>query len=490
MTKLNSNIGGTSEDYNEDNFFNSFMEEVMGDTAPEEVEVEVQSVEVKDSCNNGMDSVVVTSDGRTLSDMLPGLGSRRSSLSSTITGIKSKRVPKEETARYTKHVEVIDKEQAENEERSALSMKFLQRNAEFSEQEKTIMKNLGLTNNELADTMRSKDISLKRKEEILGLGRYGAKKHFKGRRYRTSVGDTSILEFLVKFKFANTRILRWINNEPQGRTWRKLSRMRDSGLAESKTIIGVPDLWGATHSGVALNGSSLKPGLRPMPKMSTISNDMGVNYIAACLWFNTVNVLNLEDFPATNRLIATQEDGRERVRGEMLVSELEIRSSIGTEISEVSTTIDKLPGERLYDSISSTIRRELQDWKSNGMIGSSPEFSKGNEFMWALFPVTGLTSSYHIPNLVVRRDKGPNGEPRSIAVEMERYKKSNDMYEETMLAYKLDNDIYGHSVWITPSSSTARRLQRAADAVGLENYSIIPIITEDGIYEKDDIWMI
>lgn len=444
----------------------------------------------------GMDEVVVTADGRTLADMLPGLRAGNRPINKVVSEIRNQKQVVEVQGkkftddRYTKHVEVIDKEVAEREKRIALSMKFLQRNAEFTEQEKVIMRNLGLTSEQLAKVMKSKELTNKEKNEVLALGRYGAERYFKGRRYRTTVGDTAMLEFLVKFKYANTRILRWISNEPQNRTWRKLNRLRNSGLVESRSIIGIPDLWGATPSGTAIAGYSLQPGLRPMPKIPTISSGMGVNYIAACLWFNTVNVLNLEDFPASNRVIALQDDGRDRVRGEMLVSELEIRSSLGKEINPSSTTMQTLGDERLYDVISNNVRVSFEQWEDGGRLGDSPEFLLGNEYMWVLFPTSQLTLSYHVPDLVVKRERGPNGEPRSIAVEMERYEKTNDRYDKIMLAYKLDEHLYERVIWITPNTRVARALEQAAEQVGFDRYSIVPIITETGVYDKQDIWMI
>lgn len=444
----------------------------------------------------GMDEIVVTADGRTLADMLPGLRAGNRSINKVISKMRNQEEINEVQGkkfadnRYTKHIEVIDKEAAEQEKRIALSMKFLQRNAEFTEQEKVIMRNLGLTGEQLSKVMKSKELTNKEKNEMLGLGRYGAERFFKGRRYRTTVGDTAMLEFIVKFKYANTRILRWISNEPQNRTWRKLNRLRDSGLVESRSIIGIPDLWGATYSGTAIAGYSLAPGLRPMPKIPTISSSMGVNYIAACLWFNTVNVLNLEDFPANNRIIALQDDGRDRVRGEMLVSELEIRSSLGKEINPSSTTMQTLGDDRLYDVISSNVRTSFEEWEDGGRVGDSPESFLGNEYMWVLFPTSQLTLSYHVPDLVVKRERGPNGEPRSIAVEMERYEKTNDRYDKIMLAYKLDEHLYERVIWITPNTRVARALEQAAEAVGFDRYSIIPIITETGVYDKQDIWMI
>ncbi|HHT97154.1 MAG TPA: hypothetical protein GXZ90_04585 [Clostridiales bacterium] len=443
-----------------------------------------------------MNQIKVTADGKTLAEMIPGMRSGNKTVNQKVAEITNRKTvvkannKKFSDNRYIKHIQESEKERAYQEKKKALSMKFLQRNANFSEHEKIIMSNLGVTNNQFSKLMGSKELTKKEKEEILALGRYGAESHFKGRRYRTTVGDTAMLKFLAKFKFANTRILRWISNEPQGRTWRKLNRLRENGLAESKSLIGVPDLWGATSAGMAISGYPFPPGLKPMPKMITISSTMGVNYIAACLWFNTINVLNLDDFPAHNRIISLQEDGRERVRGEMLVSEFEIRSSLGKEINPHSTTMQSLGDERLYDVIATNVRAEVSKWADGGKIGHSPEFALGNEYMWVLYPMNQLTLSYHVPDLIIKRERGPNGEPKSIAVEMERYEKTSDRYDKTMLAYKLDEHLYEKVVWITPNNRVARALEAAAKQVGFDRYAIVPIITETGIYNKQDIWMI
>lgn len=472
------------------------FDSMLGDIVDEEgIEDEDVKVPIE---KPGMDSVIVTQDGRSLAEMLPGMRSGNRKTADVLRDIKEKKRVEEVNGqkfsddRYTKHAKKIKKETEENEKRASLSLKFLQRNSSMTEQEKIILKNLGLNSNQLVNLMKSKELTAKEKRELLGLGRYGAEKYFKGRRYKTTVGDSAIIEFLAKFKFANTRILRWLKHEGQNRTWRKLDRLRNIGLVESKTIIGLGDLFADTEAGVAVAGYSLSPGLRPIPKANTISSTMGVNYLAACLWFNTINVLNSDDFPAENRVIPVQSDGRDRVRGEMLVSELEIRSSLGKEINPQSTTMQTLGDERLYDVISSNVREEFERWDFNGKVGESPEFSLGNEYMWVLYPQGSLTLSYHVPDLVVKRDRGPNGEPNSIAVELERYDKSraSDKYEKVMLAYKLDEHLYKEVVWVTPNSRTARALVKAAEEVGFTRYRIIPIITEDGVYNKPDIWMI
>ena len=445
---------------------------------------------------SGMNEIIVTRDGKSLAEVIPGLRGGRRRSEDILADIKEqKRIVQIENKkfsdnRYLKHVETQEEKMSDREKRIQLSQRFLQKHARFTEQEKTILNNLGLSSDEFSKIIKSQELTLKDKEEIIGLGRYGPEKHFKGKRYRTTLGDLAMLEFLVKFKFANTRILRWLSHESQNTTWQKLKRLENSGLVESQSIIGVPDLWGATTTGVGLAGYSLKPGLKPMPKMQTISATMGINYLAACLWFNTINVLNLEDFPRENRLIGLENGEFNRVRGEDLVSELEIRSSLGKEINPYSSTVQTLGDERLYDVISSNVRKEFEAWVSGGKQGLSPEFIPGNEYMWILYPMSQLTLSYHVPDLVVRRERGPNGEPRSIAVELERHTKTNTRYDKIMLAYKLDEHLYEKVIWVTPNARTARELDMAAQSVGFENYSIIPIITETGVYNKPDIWLI
>lgn len=440
--------------------------------------------------------IVVTSDGKTLNEMIAigrkGSKSTKQKLRELDSqeGVVEVGGKKFSDSVYLKHVKSEEDKREREEKRIKDSLKFIRKHAKFTEQEKLIMRNLGLSGDKFAKIMKSAEVSKSDKLELLSSGRYGEAKNFKGKRYRTTVGDTAIIEYLAKFKFANTRILRWLKDERQDRTWRKLNRLRDSGLVESHSIIGIPDLWGSTPAGIGISGYSHDPGLRPFPKLTTISSTMGVNYLAACLWFNTVNVLNLDDFPAENRVIADQEDGRNRARGEMLVSEYEIRRSLGQEISPQTTTMQTLGDERLYDIISSNVREEFDNWELNGKVGESPEFALGNEYMWVLYPTSQLTLSYHVPDLVVKRERGSNGEPRSIAVEVERHEKSSARYDQIMLAYKLDEHLYEKVIWVTPNTRTARALEKAAREVGFERYSILPIITKTGIYSKQDMWMI
>ena len=149
-----------------------------------------------------------------------------------------------------------------------------------------------------------------------------------------------------------------------------------------------------------------------------------------------------------------------------------------------------LGDERLYDVIASNVREEIDEWVRGGRVDEGPETRIGNEYMWILYPASQLTLSYHVPDLVVVRPRNADGSPNSIAVEMERYEKGNAHYDKIMLAYKLNTHLYKEVVWITPNARVARALAKAAQNVGFEGFRILPIITETGTYNKEDIWMI
>lgn len=444
----------------------------------------------------GMDTLVVTPDGRTLSEILPNLRGGNRAIDDVVNSLRDETRAvdiagkRRSDLRYVKHVVDENEKNANDKERKYMSNKFIQKHRKYTEQEKVIMRNLGVNSEQFAKMVHADRVDQSTREKVLAAGVMGNERYFKGRRFRTTVGDMAILDYLAKFKFANTRVMRWISDEAQSKTSRKLNRLRENGLVTSMSIVGIPDLWGSTKAGLAVSGYDLPPALARPPKMASISGTIGVNYLAACLWFNKVNVLNLDDFPAMNRKIPLTHDGRTRALGEELVSELEIRSNLGKEINPQSTTMKTRGNRKLYDIIGEDVRKQFAQWRDDGMTYDSPEMLIGNERMWVLYPDSSFTSEYHVPDLVVKRDRGPNGEPKSIAVELERYAKTNNSYKKILMAYKLDKTLYERVIWVTPDSRVERMLRQAAEEIGFENYDVVPIITKDGIHTDKDIWMI
>lgn len=439
---------------------------------------------------------VVTPDGRTLNEMLLHMRSGATKLDETLTKFKSgSRKSKingkeKEDDRYTKHAEVIDKETQKNEARKKASKKFLQRNSRYTEEEKIIMKSLGLNPDEFT-TMLSKrsELSEADKAKLLDAGRLGTERYFKGKRFRATIGDLDIIQFLAKFKFCNTKILSRLRDEPQSRTWRKLTRLKEGGLVADSEVISMGTIWYLTEAGMALSGYNF-PTLRTrFPKTSTMPPVIGANHVAACLWNNSFNILMLEDFPAYNKLVEKKGE-LTYVKGENLISELEIRSSLGKEAQPSFGAKPNSMSGNMYDVVGERARAMWHEWESNGRNSNSPEFEIGNEFMWVLYPESGLTKSYHVPDLILSRSRNADGTPRSIAVEVELNPKSDERYVQILMAYKLDNYLYDKVVWVTNSTSITRKLTNIADEIGLENFDVVPMTNENGIYKNRDIWHI
>lgn len=443
----------------------------------------------------GMSDVKVTKDGKTLEDMLPHLRGGANPIDKTIADIRNKASDvsinnkKVSDNRYTKHKDIIDNDVKRTDARRKLSTKFVQRNARYTEDEKIILRNLGIPMNDLVNTLKKDDLTKGDKMNILKYGSKGLERYYKGKRFRVTHANLETLTFLAKFKFASTRILSLLQGEPQATTNRRLHRMKKSGLVADYEVPGMGTIWCTTEIGMALTGYDLKTFRQKRPKMSTMPPIIGINYVAACLWHNKYDVLFLPDYPANN-FTRNGSDGKQwKLPGEDLVSEQEIRSSYGKEL--------KPKGSDFGDATSITQDQLIQNahliwhkWEREGRNPDSPEFYPGNEYLWIVFPENGLSVNYHVPDLVIARPRKSDGTPQSIAVECELSHKSAKNYEHTMQAYKDDKHIYDRVIWITNNASITRAIQQAAEKVGNTNYDIVPFTNENGVYKNRDIWYI
>lgn len=443
-----------------------------------------------------MNKVKVTRDGKTLAEILPSLRSGRTSIDKEIdnyaTGknnIKANGKLKSDK-RYLKHVKQLERNKAKEESRRKLQSKFVQKNSKYTEDEKIIMNNLKLTPRELKFNLsKESKLSEHDKARMIAMGNTGVSKYFKGKRFRATIGDHDFLEFLAKFKFCNTKIMSRIHGESVSRTWRKLRRLKTNGLVADAEIPGMGTIWFLTDGGMALAGYNFKTYRRRRPRMSVMPPTIGANHVAACLWNNKYNVLSLPDFPGMNKKIITQK-GEKWVQGETLVSELEIRSSLNREANPRLGMQTKEAGTSMYELINERAQQVWADWEDSGDKSEGPELGLGDELLWTLFPKGSLTVSYHVPDLVIVRQRDNDGTPHSIAIEVELNTKSRQRYIDTFLAYKLDEHLYEKVIWITQSSRTAQVLQSVAAEVGYTDYDVVPFSNEDGIYKQQDIWFI
>lgn len=312
--------------------------------------------------------------------------------------------------------------------------------------------------------------------------------------------DLEILEFLVRFRYASAKTIGRMLGVTEGTAKTRLSKLKKLGLAGSIDLFGSTSLWVCTNAGKLLCGVEL-PLVTPRKlSLPLIPHQTVVNNIAAQLWKGQTNCLMLDDFPMKNRVDAK---GR-TVYGETLVSETEIASSFRTmtrlDKSEIYRSRLQKETESMFArwreaaaESSSTRNEEKMSDDTPERTLRSPEQHYGNEWLYVLLPPFALKRAYHYPDLVIQRDRSPDGSPRSIAVEVEtNNKKVSDEYLTTLETYKADKNIYGSVIWVCRTQGAARAVERAARQIGLwqeGRIDIVPIITEKGVHEGRDLWL-
>lgn len=312
----------------------------------------------------------------------------------------------------------------------------------------------------------------------------GRKGMARGKAPRFGQKEREVLEFLAMFRYATDHQLARMFSEAPGTAYNRLKRLRQQGLVIDKKIYGNRPIWFLTDAGLIISGYDLPRITESKLTFSMFPHQFTVNNTAANLWGANIDVLGLPDYPSKFRY----DSKGELTFGENLVSELEIQSSFGKVKSFEKADVFR-------PALLSNIDREFTKWKNAGgpESGPSPEMHYGNEYMWSLMPPYNIHLAYHVPDLVVKRDRNSDGSPNSIAVEIEISNKAADSYEKTLLAYKADKRLYSKVIWVCKSAGPAGKLERIAKDIGLwqeGRIDVVPIVTENGVFKDRDLWTI
>lgn len=307
------------------------------------------------------------------------------------------------------------------------------------------------------------------------------------RKSRKSFGykHREMLDFLARFRFAKASHLSHLFGEAVNTTYGRLLEMRAHGLVIDKPIYGTDPLWFLTKAGMMVAGYEYSNVTNASISMMMLPHTFLVTHLATYIRSGILNVLDEDEFPVRNRTSTTGEP----MYGDTVVSEYSIQSAFS-----------KIRLERTSDVYVPIIRqmmeREFSEWEDAGGVsfGPSPEMMFGNEYMFVTYPPRVIGISYHVPDLVVARPRNPDGTPNSIAIEAERStSKTIESYRRSIQAYKMDTSIYSQVIWVVHKKTTATRLLRAEEGLGMIDsgrMKIIPIITENGIYKEPELWLL
>ena len=305
-----------------------------------------------------------------------------------------------------------------------------------------------------------------------------------GKTFKLDSKTVDTLCFLALFRYATHSHLARMFGESPRTTQDRLYRMRGAGLVASKKIYSQHAIWFLTEPGVIVSGYDMKHITEAKLTPSMFPHQFTVNHVAANLMGGKLNVLNLPDFPVTNRLTIKGEP----LMGEQLTSELEILSSFAKiKLFEQSATF--------RPKLLSMRDREFSLWNEakDKVNVFTPEMIFGNEWMFTLFPPLAVGVAYHVPDLVVKRQRAVDGTPRSIAVEIEINNKPTASYEKTLRAYADDKLIFGQVIWVCKTIGPAKKLEKVGRDLGIiqsGKLKVVPIYTNEGVFKGRDLWTI
>lgn len=445
-------------------------------------------------------AIIISSNGMTLTEWLDSKGrkSRYSKPTKDIRkAVKHEYDLKNPTYLDTNYVRKMKKEKELLEGKreklntvpKATPNTFLDLYAKETNYEKQILKSLGINKKELHSIISPNSILTEtEKARILSVGYFGNKSinefGYQDKFSFTTLGDLHYLYYLDKFKFATTRILQVVSGKNLKAVQGNLSKLYKLGLIQKIQILSQTCLWGLSESGAILIGSEREVPKKEIMSTEGVEERLYVNHIAACLWSNTVNALNLSDFPSMNR-----DFQGEKVRGENLVSESEMLSARQKIIMYLKGGTfykkDRYKGETTK-MLKELWEIEWRKWEKDG--GKSPELN--DPFFYLIYNSTDYTHTVTIPDLVVVRDRSKDGKPNSIAIEVERSLKSVDGYIKKLLSYKYDERIYGKVVYITPNNLIAKRLVEAKEKIDFDRLDIMPLMNLQGVSKSRTPWSI
>lgn len=468
-----------------------------------------EKIEAKENPLNNSETkeAIISSSGMTLSDYLYNKMNKRKKKTTSDGGLKikdevnefvDKEIPPWENEVFVRSVKEekenkakIDKLRRKLSNPEKISVEdFEKENIKPSRYEKQILKTLGITQSDLSKLV-APDSSLTdyEKARLVSAGYFGTKPLGKGVRNSygqfTTIGDLHYLYFLDKFKYASTFNLALAVGKSYSSARGTMQKMFTMGLVNKVTILNAPTMWCLTETGLAtINSNNGLPGSKSAEPFA-LTERMYVNYIASCLYSNEINALNLDDFPYKGRYFQG-----ELVRGEELISEAEILSSMYYEMSKLVPnfyTKDSYKGER-FKLMTDKWETDWRKWEREDKKGS-PEKIPGNEYLYILFSSNPFTNKFLVPDLIVSRPRNKDGSPNNIAIEVERSLKTEEDYRKKLLAYKEDSRVYGKVVYITPLNVIAGRVSKVASDINFDRFDIMPPMDKNGPTREVAGWL-
>lgn len=237
-----------------------------------------------------------------------------------------------------------------------------------------------------------------------------------------------------------------------------LKGLQGRGCLEAVDIPGLRHtVWVGTRVGLDEFGVGGATVSRKTLGNSEFQHRTLIHYVGAMLVNGAVDVLGLGGLVSGGRVV-----GGQVARGFSVIPDRVINGAIH----------GMFRGRAGFDVRDVLIARRgevLRSWRAAGGVGVSPECYGGNEWMWAVMSSASETK-YHVPDIVCMVPRGEDGEPRSVAVEVERgFGKKPGRLETILGQYKDDRSVFGQVLWLCTGDRMMRKVNEWALANGCDD---------------------
>lgn len=441
-------------------------------------------------------SIVIDGEGTTLADYFSlkrtskGVANKVKRVEDIIKeGAESVGIDSDDLLPYTRRQKKKKKIRSEYRKKQVINSgnKFINNHIKERTYENAVLKSLGIKIDDLEKVLSpSSRLSEIEKATILSNPMFGKEKVKGSQNRHITFGDKQLLYYLDLVKFATVKNLSFALDRKYSSIQWQLNKLNKMGVVSCYTIYNTPGVWGLTRVGASIIG-----GEAPKAKQanaSGLAERLWVNYVISCLYSNRLNILNLDDYPANNRLY----EG-EYVRGEEIVTE-------GTILSRLQTKRMELQGGfKVAETSRGEIVRKMRDaweiewrkWENSGRGIDSPELIEGNEWLYSIIYNGELSrSSYILPDIVIKRNRDLDGSPRNLAIEVEKKRRTQNYYIEKLLMYKMDTRIYEKVIYVTHDPVIAKRVMAAAEKINFDRFDVVPMVDEEGNYLDTNQWLL
>lgn len=284
-----------------------------------------------------------------------------------------------------------------------------------------------------------------------------SKKKRLGTRFTITDRDIIMMKFMARYRYAYVdQLARLVNGDVKD-VKKRLKKLESEGLVRSESITRGQDIFLTRKNGNLILDIDFNEIKKGEVSFVTLAHTIGVANLGVEFEMATggKNLLGEDDFPKYNRYYMGVRDpySEPTQLGEMTVTEREIRR-----------------GNRLFRGDKST---EDMRYLAEAAVAdrSAPELLEGNEGLFVVYG-TGKDGE-HVPDLVIARPRGENGEVKHIAIELEITPKSNNEWHRILRWYREHGFMYEKIYYFTHKRTLADAIKKAAEHTNMEEKVII-----------------